>query len=280
MQAAILVAQHEPLVVDEVELPATLACGQVRVRLDYSGLCGSQLGEISGAKGPDAYLPHLLGHEGSGWVEEVGPGVRRVKAGDQVVLHWMKAAGIEAEAPRYTWRGRPLNGGWVTTFNERAVVSENRLTPIGAEVDGKVAALFGCAVTTGLGAVVNNARVRPGDSVVVLGAGGVGLNMIQGAVLCGAHPIVGVDLHANRLELARAMGATHTLDGRTPELKGALLELLGGRGADVVLDNTGLPAMIELAYELTHKTGRVVLVGVPRAGQAARLHTLPLHFGK
>lgn len=280
MRAAILVAQNEPLLVDEVALPAELSCGQVLVRLDYSGICGSQLGEISGAKGPDAYLPHLLGHEGSGWVEAVGPGVRRVKAGDHVVLHWMKGPGVEAEPPRYLWRGKPLNAGWVTTFNERAVVSENRLTPIGAAVDGQVAALFGCAVTTGLGAVVNNASVRPGDSVVILGAGGVGLNMIQGAVLAGAHPVIGVDLHQNRLDLARAMGATHLVDGRSADLAGELKQALGGRGADVVIDNTGLPAMIELAYGLTHKQGRVVLVGVPRAGNAARLYTLPLHFGK
>jgi S-(hydroxymethyl)glutathione dehydrogenase/alcohol dehydrogenase len=279
-RAAILVAQNEPLVVEDIELPDALTCGQVRVRLDYTGICGSQLGEISGAKGPDAYLPHLLGHEGSGWVEEVGPGVKRVKAGDHVVLHWMKARGIESEPPRYSWRGKPVNAGWVTTFNERAVVSENRLTPIGAAVDGRLAALLGCAVTTGLGAVINNAAVRPGDSVVVLGAGGVGLNMIQGAVLCGAHPVIGVDLHENRLALARALGATQTLDGRSPALLDDLRAALGGRGADVVIDNTGLPGMIELAYELAHKTGRVVLVGVPRAGAAARLYTLPLHFGK
>lgn len=279
-RAAILVAQNEPLVVDEIELPASLACGQVRVRLDYSGICGSQLGEIAGVKGPDAYLPHLLGHEASGWIEEVGPGVRRVAPGDHVVLHWMKAPGIESEPPRYLWRGRPVNAGWVTTFNERAVVSENRLTPIPAGFDGRLAALFGCAVTTGMGAVVNNARVRPGESVVVLGAGGVGLNMIQGASLCGAWPIVGVDLHPSRLELARTLGATHVLDGNGPDLLSALRRVLGGRGADVVLDNTGQPALIELAYELAHREGRVVLVGVPRAGNAARLHTLPLHFGK
>jgi S-(hydroxymethyl)glutathione dehydrogenase/alcohol dehydrogenase len=280
MKAAILVAQHEPLVVDEVQLPDELTHGQVLVRVDYSGICGSQLGEIDGVKGPDRHLPHLLGHEGSGWVMEVGPGVKLVRPGDHVVMHWMKGKGIEADPPRYTWQGRPLNAGWITTFNELAIVSENRLTPIPAGLDGRVAALFGCAVTTGLGAVTNNAKVRMGESVVVLGAGGVGLNMIQGASLTSAHPILAVDVHENRLELARTMGATHALNGRAADLQAEIPRLLGGRGADVVIDNTGLPEMIELAYELTHPQGRVILVGVPRAGAAARLHTLPLHFGK
>jgi S-(hydroxymethyl)glutathione dehydrogenase/alcohol dehydrogenase len=280
MQAAILVAQREPLVVDQVELPEALGHGQVLVRLAWSGICGSQLGEIAGAKGPDAWLPHLLGHEGSGRVVEVGPGVKLVRPGDQVVLHWMKGRGLEAEPPRYRWRGRPLNAGWVTTFNEWAVVSENRVTPVPAGLDGRQAALLGCAVTTGLGAITNDARVRPGESVVILGAGGVGLNMVQGAALCSAWPIVAVDLHQNRLALARALGATHALDGRGGDLEAGLRAVLGRGGADVVVDNTGQPELIELAYRLTKPQGRVVLVGVPHPGQSARLHTLALHFGK
>jgi len=280
MKAAILVAQHEPLVVDEVRLPDELTYGQVLVQVDFSGICGSQLGEIDGVKGPDRHLPHLLGHEGSGWVAEVGPGVKLVRPGDHVVLHWMKGRGIEADPPRYTWRESPLNAGWITTFNELAVVSENRLTPVPAGLDGRVAALLGCAVTTGLGVITNNAKVRMGESVVVLGAGGVGLTMVQGAALSSAHPIVAVDLHENRLELARAMGATHALRAGAPELRAQISSILGERGADVVIDNTGRPEMIEFAYDLAHARGRVVLVGVPRVGSAARLHTLPLHFGK
>ncbi|MGC3996953.1 MAG: zinc-binding dehydrogenase [Anaeromyxobacter sp.] len=281
--AAFLVAQREPLVVDEVTLPEALAPGQVLVRLAWSGICGSQLGEIDGAKGPDRFLPHLLGHEGSGRVVEIGPGVRHVKPGDHVVLHWMKGPGIDAEPARYGWRGQQLNAGWVTTFNTWAVVSENRVTAIPDGVDGRVAALLGCAVTTGMGAVVNDAQVRPGDAVVILGAGGVGLNMIQGAALAGAHPVVGVDLHPSRLALAARLGATHTVAsaGLAPEaLEATLRAALGGRGADVVIDNTGLPALIAIAYRLTHAQGRVVLVGVPRAEAATTLHTLPLHFGK
>lgn len=280
MKAAILVEQRQPLVIDEVQLPDSLSCGQVLVKIAYSGICGSQLGEIDGAKGPDAYLPHLLGHEASGEVLATGPGVKKVKGGDHVVLHWMKGSGIEAEPPVYTWQGRRVNAGWITTFNEYAIVAENRVTPIAREVDGRLAALFGCAVTTGLGVVVNNAQVNPGESVVVLGAGGVGLNVIQGAALTSAWPVIGVDLHDNRLALAKEMGASHILNANACDLKEEIRRIVGSGGVDVIVDNTGNPAMIELAYELTGPKGRVVCVGVPKKGNLISLYSLPLHFGK
>ncbi|MDE3076602.1 MAG: alcohol dehydrogenase catalytic domain-containing protein, partial [Chloroflexota bacterium] len=179
MKAAILVQQHEPLRVAEVKLPDELAYGQVLVRVHYSTICGSQLGEIDGVKGPDRFLPHLLGHEGSGVVESVGPGVGLVHVGERVVLHWMKAAGVEASNPAYYWDGRAVNAGCVTTFNEWAVVSENRLTPIPDSLDLDLAPLFGCAVTTGFGVLMNDAQLKIGESVLVFGAGGVGLNVIQ-----------------------------------------------------------------------------------------------------
>ena len=212
MKAAVLVEQRKPLVIADVELPQTLEAGQVLVKIHYSGICGSQLGEIDGAKGEDKFLPHLLGHEGSGTVVETGPGVRHVKSGDKVVLHWRKGLGIEPVPPKYKWDGKVVNAGWVTTFNEYAIVAENRITPIPANSDMPVAALFGCAVTTGFGVAVNNAKVKIGDSVVVFGAGGVGLNIVQAAAMMSAHPLIAIDLHDNRLELARTMGATHLIN--------------------------------------------------------------------
>jgi S-(hydroxymethyl)glutathione dehydrogenase/alcohol dehydrogenase len=278
-KAAILTELRTPLVVEEIDLPATLAAGQVLVTIHYSGICGSQLGEIKGVKGEDKFLPHLLGHEGSGTVLEVGPGVRRVKAGDKVVLHWRKGLGIESEPPAYRWNGKKLNAGWVTTFNEHAVVSENRLTPIPADSDLEVAALFGCAVTTGFGVVVNDARIKIGDALVVYGAGGVGLNIVQAASIAGAYPIVAVDLHDNRLELARSMGATHVVNGARADVRKELDAVVPG-GVDVFIDNTGVPAVIEAGYSLAKSTGTVVLVGVPAKGNNVSLYSLPLHFGK
>lgn len=280
MKAAILEAQRKPLAVGEVELPERLEPGQVLVRVRYSGICGSQLGEIDGVKGADKYLPHLLGHEGSGTVAETGPGVRHVKPGDTVVLHWRKGPGIDAVPPAYRWQGRPLNAGQVTTFNEYAVVSENRLTPIPADTGLEVATLFGCAVTTGFGVVVNDAKVGIGESVVIYGAGGVGLSMVQAAALVSADPIVAVDRFDNRLELARRLGATHTVNTASGDAHAAIREAVGADGPDVFIDNTGDPKVIELGYGLTPAEGRVILVGVPESTRDIAIHSLPLHFGK
>ena len=284
MRAAILVRQREPLVLDEVELPRELAHGQVLVRVRFSGICGSQLGEIDGVKGEDAFLPHLLGHEGSGTVLAVGGGVRTVAPGDDVILHWMEGLGLPSAPPVYQWQGRKLNAGFVTTFNEFAVVSENRVTPVPAGVGMDLAALFGCAVTTGFGVIDNKAEVKLGQSVAVLGAGGVGLSMVQGAALAGAWPIIAVDRHDNRLDLAKAMGATHCVNADAEDMETALRNILdregGPGGADAIIDNTGLPAVIQAAYRLIKPSGRLILVGVPKKGAEVCLHTLPLHFGK
>ena len=222
----------------------------------------------------------LLGHEGSGIVAEAGPGVTRVKKGDAVVLHWRKGEGLESAPPKYLWKGRTLNAGWVTTFNEYALVSENRLTAIPGDFDLASAALLGCAVTTGLGVVANDAKVKKGESVVVFGAGGVGLCAIQGAVLAGAFPIVAVDLFENRLDLAKKFGATHAINSRDGDARRGVLSAVGAGGADVVIDNTGSAGVIELAYELASPRGRVVLVGVTPAGAKISIDPMPLHFGK
>jgi S-(hydroxymethyl)glutathione dehydrogenase/alcohol dehydrogenase len=279
-KAAILVELRKPLVIDEITLPERLDVGQVLVRIQYSGICGSQLGEIDGAKGEDKFLPHLLGHEGSGTVLEAGPGVRQVKSGDRVVLHWRKGPGIESPVPAYSWKGKKLNAGWITTFNEHAVVSENRLTVIPADSELDVAALFGCAVTTGFGVIQNNAKVKIGESAVVFGAGGVGLNIVQAAMLVGAYPVIAVDLHDNRLSLAREMGATHTINAAREDAKARIREIVGSLGVDAFIDNTGQPAIIQMGYELTGPKGRVTLVGVPRKGNDIAIYSLPLHFGK
>lgn len=278
--AAIMVEQRKPLVLAEIELPEVLQAGQVLVRVIYSGICGSQIGEIDGAKGEDKFLPHLLGHEGVAEVLAAGPGVRHVKSGDTVVMHWRKGRGIEAETARYSWQRRAVNAGWVTTFNQSAVVSENRLTAIPGDSDLEVAPLFGCAVTTGFGVVLNNARLKIGESIVIYGAGGVGLNIVQAAALVSAYPIVAVDLHDAKLELARELGATHVVNANRDNAERAIVAIAGAEGVDCFVDNTGVPVVIETGYRLTKPQGRVVLVGVPKKGSDVTIHSLPLHFGK
>lgn len=282
MLSAILVESNAPLELAELEMPDRLSFGQVHVRLHYSGICGAQINEIEAAKGPDKFLPHLLGHEGSGIVERVGEGVTRVKPGDHVVLHWRPSAGLQAQPPKYRWGSRTVNAGWVTTFNDEAIVSENRLTVIPAGFDLRSAPLFGCAVTTAVGVVNNDAQVKIGQSLVIFGVGGVGLNIAQAARMVSAHPIVGIDLHDSKLEMAARWGLTHTLNSTKegPALAEKIRSIVGKSGADVVVDTTGNTRIIELAYDLTHPDGRTILVGVPRAGDKACIHTLPLHFKK
>ncbi len=278
--AAILTKNKEPLIVDEIKIFKKLEPGQILVKLHYSGICGSQIGEIEGIKGHDKYLPHLLGHEGSGTVVEVAKGVFSVKEGDNVVLHWMKGNGIESTNPQYKWGSEIVNAGWVTTFNEYAIVSENRCTKIPKDFDLEIAALLGCAITTGFGVIENNAKLRMGESVVVYGAGGIGLNIIQAAKMASAYPIIAVDIFENRLNLAAKMGATHTINSLNFDPEEIILEITKKGGPDVFIDNTGLPKIIELGYKIVNSVGKVVLVGVPKKGENINIFSLPLHLGK
>ena len=282
MKAAILVQSNAPLEVAELEMPEQLSFGQVHVRIHYSGICGAQINEIEAAKGPDKFLPHLLGHEGSGVVERVGEGVTRVKPGDHVVLHWRPSGGLQAQPPKYRWGNKIVNAGWVTTFNDEAIVSENRLTVIPTGFDLRTAPLFGCAVTTAVGVINNDAQLKIGQSLVIFGVGGVGLNIAQAARMVSAHPIVGIDIHDSKLEMASRWGLTHAINSATegPALAEKIRSIVGKSGADVVVDTTGNTRVIELAYDLTHPDGRTILVGVPRAGEKASIYTLPLHFKK
>jgi len=278
-KAAILVESGAPLVIDEVALPDYLMFGQVLARVHTSSICGAQINEIDAVKGEDRFLPHLLGHEALASVVETGPGVTSCRAGDTVVMHWRPGQGMQSPTPDYRWRGRKLNAGWVTTFNEYAVVSENRVTPVPASLDRRIAPLLGCAVTTALGVINNDARLGIGESVVVFGTGGVGLNIVQFAALAGAHPVVAIDRLDTKLAMARAFGATHLINSESlADVGAAARALLGPDGADKVIETTGARRMIEAAYELTARKGRCVLVGVPR--EKVEIRTLPLHFGK
>jgi S-(hydroxymethyl)glutathione dehydrogenase / alcohol dehydrogenase len=280
MKAAVLVSQNAALEVYEIEVPK-LDVGQVLVRVEYSGICGKQIDEITGRQGDDQYIPHLLGHEGGGEVVDIGPGVTKVKPGDRVVMHWVKGSGIDSRPPRFNYRGQMLSAGWVTTFSDYTIASENRLTPMPQEAPGDVLALLGCAVTTGLGIVFHNIRLLPGQSIAVFGVGGVGLNVVQGADLVNAYPIVALDRNDAKLEFARRFGATHTVNVDETDPRSALEELSGGQGFDAVVDTTGINTVREIAYQSTRqKAGVTLLCGVPFAGDRLSIDSFPLHMGR
>jgi len=197
-----------------------------------------------------------MGHEGGGVVVEVGPGVGTVTPGDHVVLHWRKGIGMESSPPVYMdFEGRPVGAGWVTTFNDYTIVSENRVTKIDDDIPFEIAALMGCAVTTGLGLINNEAKLKMGQSILVAGCGGVGLNVIQGAHLVGANPIIAVDILPSKLEMAESFGATECLTG------GDGFDFKSLDPVDVFVDCTGNVGVIAGGYGLAKKT---ILVGQPR----------------
>lgn len=276
-KAAILERNNEPLRVDEVTFTGPLETGQVLVQIHYSGICGKQIEEIQGTGGADPYLPHMLGHEGSGIVINVGPGVKKVVPGDHVVLHWMKGSGIDAPTPLYTRSGKRVNAGWITTFNEYGVVSENRITPIAKKSDLSIACLLGCAVTTGIGVILNDAKPHAGESVAVFGCGGVGLNAIQGAVLVRGYPIIAVDRSPESLNLARKLGASHTICSDSDDVLAKIMQLTNNKGVRHVIVAVGNPQVIEIAAQASSIPGSVFLVGVPPAESKITVGALDIH---
>jgi S-(hydroxymethyl)glutathione dehydrogenase/alcohol dehydrogenase len=277
-RAAILVEQNAPLELDEVEIPP-LNYGQVLVEMEVTRICGSQLGEIAGVKGPDRWLPHLLGHEAGGKVLEIGQCVKTVKPDDKVVVHWRQGSGIESATPKYSLNGQTVNAGHITTFNQYGVISENRLTTVPESTDMEIAALLADTLTTGFGLVNNDAHLKIGESIVVIGCGGIGLGVVLGAHLAGGHPVIAADIHSHKLEIAKQFGATHTINCSETDLNEAVMTILGEK-PDIVVDGTGSPKVIEAAYELTSDRGRTVLFGVMHHENRVHIHTLPLHFEK
>jgi S-(hydroxymethyl)glutathione dehydrogenase / alcohol dehydrogenase len=291
-QAAVLPAVGEPLVATEVDL-APPGAGEVLVRIESSGVCHSDWNAATGASATP--VPAVLGHEGCGIVEEAGAAVTGISAGDKVVLSFLPACGtcracqqgrltLCEVATRDMAAGSLPGGGfrlshdgqrlhhysYLSTFARYAVVSERSCIPLPPGTDPDVAALVGCAVTTGIGAVVNRAKVQPGSSVAVFGAGGVGLSAIMGARLAGAETIIAVEPSAARRALAIELGATLALDGRDPALAEALLDYSRG-GVDYAFEAAGLPPLLELAFSVTRPGGMIVAIGVPPDGSVVSL---------
>jgi Zn-dependent alcohol dehydrogenase len=266
---------------------------EVCVRIMATGLCHSDLHVIDGDMAVP--LPAVLGHEGAGIVERVGEGVTRVRPGDHVALSWAPECGVcrhcvagrpnlcTASAPRVldgtlldgTCRLADADGcaiyhySFLSTFAEHAVVPEASCIPIDRDVPFAPASLVGCAVMTGIGAVLNTAKVRAGSTVAVLGLGGVGLNVVQGAALSGAARIIGIDANPAKATAGRAFGMTDYLEPAAGPLEGQVRALLGGERVDYAFEAVGHPSTMAAAYDITERGGTVVYIGI--APDGARL---------
>jgi S-(hydroxymethyl)glutathione dehydrogenase / alcohol dehydrogenase len=270
MKAAVLHTLNEPLEVAEVEL-SDLTFGQVLVKVLVSGICGSQLQEIAGNKGNGKYVPHLLGHEGSGIVEDIGHGVTKVKKGDKVILHWRKGEGIESDFPTYGYKGKQIRSGKVTTFSQYSIVSENRVTPVPTDTPDDLCALLGCGLSTALGTVLDEAKVRPGESILIAGLGGLGACVIKAAHLAGARPIFGIDIYDHKRGVLESLGGDRYINGSTEDVLGVLTELGHGHGIDVIIETSGNARSIAATLPLLASGGRFIMVGQPRPGESVEL---------
>lgn len=281
-EAAILHKSNSELVIDEITLPEKLLKGQVLVELITSGICGAQINEIDAVKGPDKFLPHLLGHEGYAKVLEIGNAVSKVTKGDHVVMHWRPGSGIEAEPAKYKWRGKELNSGWITTFNRHSVVSENRVTRIqSGKISKDVIPLLGCALTTAFGVLTKEAEVSVDESMLIFGTGGVGLTLIKVAKYLGVNNIIVVDTDHLKVHKAIEMGAAYGISYRSKlQVLEELKLIFGNNLPKIAIDTSGNPSAIEICYEASDALARIILVGVPKIGSNVNIYTLPLHFGK
>ncbi|RMD84392.1 MAG: alcohol dehydrogenase [Candidatus Dadabacteria bacterium] len=278
-EAAILAELGAPLVVDEIEIPR-LKDGQVLVEVLYSGVCHTQLSEVMGLRGEDQYLPHCLGHEGTGVVVSLGSGVSKVKEGDRVLLSWIKGSGKDVPGTVYSWSGGKVNAGGITTFGKYMVISENRVSPLPDGVDEKAAALFGCAVPTGVGVVLNTLEAKPCQSIAIFGAGGIGLCALAGAKARGCSPIIVVDRLDNRLSLALKMGADIVINALEEDPVSAMEKAVRG-GVDLCVECTGAPEVMELTLRCVKaRGGKVGVVGNAEFGKTIAIDPRKLNMGK
>jgi NDMA-dependent alcohol dehydrogenase len=291
--AAVCPAVNEPLEVVEVDLDGPKA-GEVRVRMGASGVCHSDLSVVNGTL--LSPLPSVLGHEGAGIVEAIGEGVTRVKPGDHVVLSFVPqcgtcymcthdtpemcetgflamAMGAQLDmTPRFARDGNALHQmSALGTFSEELVCPEISTVKIDTDVPFTRAALIGCGVLTGFGAAANTADIAKGDTVAVIGCGGVGLNVIQGAKWKGAERIIAIDRFASKLDLAKQFGATDLVDASDADPVAQVVELTDGRGVDVAFEVIGLKDTVQQAFTMARRGGQAIIVGVPKMEQTMEI---------
>lgn len=277
--AAVLEKTGTSLAILSIGLPP-LQTGQVLVKILFSGVCRSQLMEVRGGRGKDRWLPHLLGHEGSGIVLDVGPGVTKVQSGDAVILTWIKGDGLDAPGARYRDSDRVINGGQVTTFSNYTIASENRVVLKPHSLPFDTAVLFGCALPTGAGMVLNELEIALTASVVVLGLGGVGLSALMAVLALGVKQVIAIDVSEEKLRTVQQWGVPYCLYASDPDVVAAVHKLTQG-GADFCIESAGQVATIEQGFAMIRKGGgKLLFASHPPEGETIRLAPHDLISGK
>lgn len=280
-KAAVLIETKKPLeVIDEIVLP-TLGQGQVLVKIAFSGVCHSQLMEVEGLRGKDKYLPHLLGHEATGVVVDIGKDVTKVKTGDRVVLGWLKGAGNDVLGAIYDSPIGKINSGAVTTFNQYSIVSENRCYHLPRNISMEEGVLLGCALPTGIGVVKNQINPTNQDVIGILGLGGIGMSALLGLLNLPHKMVVAIDTNQEKLELAARLGADLCINPIVADPLSVISSATNNKMLDYIVEAAGRSETIEQAFSLVNRNhGHCIFVSHPAAGSKIKLDPFELICGK
>lgn len=279
-KAAVLTELKKPLEILELEIPK-LQRGQVLVKVLYSGICRSQVMEIKGGRGEDKWIPHLLGHEGVGEVIDIGSAVSKVRPGDKVILGWLKCDGLNVGGASYNYNGKIINSGPVTTFSEYTIVSENRLIIKPKEIDDSIAVLFGCALPTGSGMILNELKPKKSDFLLILGLGGIGFSALITSLLIGCKNIIAADISDQKLNLAKDLGVNYLINTSNTNLLKEINRITNDKGVDACIESAGKIHTIELGFEcVKYGGGILIFASHPEDGKKIKLLPHDLIRGK
>tara|TARA_B110000977_G_scaffold118798_1_gene153260 strand:+ start:96 stop:1175 length:1080 start_codon:yes stop_codon:yes gene_type:complete len=282
IKSAILTHVGKPLKIIKDIVHENLNEGQLLVKIKYAGLCHSQLMEVKGHRGEDKYLPHMLGHEGVGTVVAVGPGVTKFVKGDDVVLGWIVGDGLDGGPKVYSSETMgTINAGAVTAFSDFAVISENRLYKKPSTTPDHLAVLYGCALPTGVGLVVNDMKPIANATIAVVGLGGIGLSALMACQEYRPKQLIGIDVENSKLELARTLGAHTSINSMNEDVAEKVLSLTEGKGVDYCIEAAGLVSTIELGFSLIRRNGgELIFASHPKAGDVIQIDPFELISGK
>ena len=253
--------------------------GQALVKILYSGICASQHMEFNFLRGPDRWIPHMLGHEGVGIVEEIGRGVKRIKKGDRVILSWLNNNNKDVKGS-LIYNKKKINYGPVTTFANYSLISENRLYKIPKSMDLETAALYGCAIPTGMGVVINEAKPKKIDVCLVAGLGGVGMFSLIALKSIGIKHIIGLDINNKKIKLLKSAGFKNLINVKSKNYLRKINKITNNKTIDYIFDCTGSSKSIEKNFDLLGKNGKLFFCSHPKFGEKISIDPHQLISGK
>jgi len=282
IRAAVLTKLKKPLQIINNLKFSKLKRGQVIVKVLHSAICRSQVMEIEGKRGKDEYIPHLLGHEGSGTVEKIGKGVSKVSPGDKVFLSWIKGKGLDSGGTKIKFKNGIINAGPVTTFSNYSIVSENRCFLIPKKFPIKKSVIFGCAIPTGAGIIINEIKPKKNDTICVIGLGGVGLSILMACKMLKLNNVLVIDVDKNKINIAKKLGYKKNIILKNiKKAKSKILNFTKNKYFDYTIDSSGKSQSIEFAFSITRKFGgKCIFASHPKHGSNIKLKPHDLISGK